>query len=71
MENFPFIEEFYSGGGAVRTEAMLLYGVLKALLDSPEQMRRMGNIAKELYEKNSGAVERAMELIEEMLNVEF
>jgi 3-deoxy-D-manno-octulosonic-acid transferase len=67
MENFPFIEEFYSGGGAVRTDAVLLYGVLKDLLDSPEQMRRMGSIARELYEKNSGAVERAMELIEDYL----
>jgi 3-deoxy-D-manno-octulosonic-acid transferase len=67
MENFPFIEEFYSGGGAVRTEAVLLYGVLKDLLDSPGQMQRMGSIAKELYEKNSGAVQRAMELIEDYL----
>ena len=67
MENFPFIGEFYSNGGAFRTEASLLYGVLKDLLDSPDQMRRMGSIAKKLYEKNSGAVERAMELIEEIL----
>ncbi len=67
MENFPFIEEFYSRRGAVRAEGPRLYNVLKDLLDSPEQMRRMGRTAKKLYEKNSGAVERAMELIEDYL----
>ena len=67
MENFPFIEEFYSRRGAVKAEGPRLYKVLKDLLDSPEQMRRMGSIAKKLYEKNSGATDRAMELIEEIL----
>ncbi|HKN18295.1 MAG TPA: 3-deoxy-D-manno-octulosonic acid transferase [Dissulfurispiraceae bacterium] len=67
MENFPFIGEFYSHGGAVKAEGPRLYNVLKDLLDSPERMRRMGSTAKKLYEKNAGAVERAMELIEEYL----
>lgn len=70
MENFPFIEEFYSRKGAVMAEAPLLYGVLKRLLDSPEEMQRMGGIAKDLYEKNSGATDRAMEIIDSMLNAE-
>src|SRR5208283_3726992 len=64
MENFPFMGEFYSRRGAVMAEGPGLYNVLKDLLDSPEQMRNIGNIAKELYEKNAGATERAMELIE-------
>jgi len=59
--------EFYSHRGAARAEGPRLYNVLKDLLDSPEQMRSMGNIAKELYEKNAGATERAMELIEKYL----
>ncbi|MBF0505354.1 MAG: 3-deoxy-D-manno-octulosonic acid transferase [Nitrospirae bacterium] len=67
MENFPFMEEFYSSKGAVMAEARLLYGVLKGLLDSPEEMHRMGGIAKDLYEKNSGATDRAMEIIEKIL----
>ncbi|MGO9013462.1 MAG: 3-deoxy-D-manno-octulosonic acid transferase [Dissulfurispiraceae bacterium] len=67
MENFPFMEEFYSCRGAVRAEGPRLYNVLKELLDSPEQMRSMGSIAKKLYEKNSGATERAMELIEKYI----
>ena len=71
MENFPFMGEFYSSRGAVRAEGPRLYNVLKDLLDSPEQMLSMGSIAKKLYEKNAGATERAVELLEEMLNVEF
>ncbi len=67
MENFPFIGEFYSRKGAVMAEAPLLYGVLKGLLDSPEEMRRMGGVAKGLYEKNSGATDRAMEIIDKIL----
>lgn len=67
MENFPFMGEFCSRGGAVRAEGQGLYNVLKELLASPEQMRSMGKIAKELYEKNAGATERAMELIEKYL----
>jgi len=67
MENFPFMDEFYSCRGAVRAEGPRLYNVLKELLDSPEQMRSMGSIAKKLYEKNAGATDRAMELIEDYL----
>ena len=67
MENFSFMGEFYSRRGAVMAEGPGLYNVLKDLLDSPEQMRNIGNIAKELYEKNAGATERAMELIEEII----
>ncbi len=67
MENFSFIGEFYSRGGAVMAEGPTLYNVLKDLLDAPEQMRNIGNIAKELYDKNAGATERAMELIEEII----
>ncbi|MGD0282174.1 MAG: 3-deoxy-D-manno-octulosonic acid transferase [Dissulfurispiraceae bacterium] len=71
MENFSFMDEFYLSGGAVRAEGRRLYEVLKELLASPEQMRVMGNMAKELYEKNAGAAERAMELIERYLNVDM
>ncbi len=67
MENFPFMDEFYSHRGAVMAEGPRLYDVLKDLLDSPEQMRSMGSIAKKLYEKNAGATERAMELIEKYI----
>jgi 3-deoxy-D-manno-octulosonic-acid transferase len=64
MDNFPFIEDFYRAGGAVRVKPDNLYQSVKELLGSQEKMVSMGKIAKELYEKNFGATERAMEIIE-------
>jgi 3-deoxy-D-manno-octulosonic-acid transferase len=67
MENFPFIEEFYRCGGALMTNADSLYDSLRAILISPEKISSMGKAAKELYEKNAGATDRAMEEIERYL----
>ncbi len=64
MENFPFIEEFYKKGGAIRADDENLYQIVKELLNSQEKILSMGKIAKELYEKNAGATDRAMEIIE-------
>lgn len=64
MENFPFIEEFYRGGGALKTDAANLTSTLAGLLSSPEKQEAMGKSAQKLYEKNSGAVERAIRIIE-------
>lgn len=64
MENFPFIEEFYKKGGAIRADNENLYQTVKELLNSQEKILSMGKIAKELYEKNAGATDRAIETIE-------
>ncbi|MEW6738523.1 MAG: 3-deoxy-D-manno-octulosonic acid transferase [Nitrospirota bacterium] len=63
MENFPFIDDFYRGGGALKVDSDNLYESLKSLLTSPEKISFMGKIAKGFYEKNSGATDRAMEII--------
>jgi hypothetical protein len=63
MENFPFIEEFYQNGAAVKTGNNNLYGTVKNLLASPELMRSMGKAAKELYEKRAGATKKALQII--------
>ncbi|WP_333652854.1 3-deoxy-D-manno-octulosonic acid transferase [Dissulfurispira sp.] len=63
MENFPFIDDFYRGGGALKVNAENLYQTVKELLNSQEKILSMGKIAKELYEKNAGATDRAMEII--------
>jgi 3-deoxy-D-manno-octulosonic-acid transferase len=63
MENFSFINEFYKGGGALKVDADNLYESLRNLLASPEKMSSMGSIANKLYNKNSGATDRAMEII--------
>jgi 3-deoxy-D-manno-octulosonic-acid transferase len=67
MENFPFIEEFYAEGAALKTDGEGLYGALKGLLESEEKRLGMGGIARRLYEKNSGAVERTINLISGLL----
>lgn len=67
MENFPFIEEFYKSGGAMKTSADSLSQSLKGILSNKEKAAEMGKIAKDLYDKNSGAVERAVEIIESYL----
>jgi len=67
MENFPFIDEFYRNGAAVKTENINLYGTVKDMLSSPKLMRSLGNAAKELYEKKAGATEKALRIIEKYL----
>jgi 3-deoxy-D-manno-octulosonic-acid transferase len=63
MENFPFIENFYSRGAALKVNEEGLYSALKELLLSPEKAKEMGLKAQQLYRENTGAVDRAMEVI--------
>jgi 3-deoxy-D-manno-octulosonic-acid transferase len=63
MENFPFIEEFYRSGGAIRVDSVNLYQALRELLGLPEKILSIGKAANKLYDKNSGATNRAMEII--------
>ncbi|MBI3591995.1 MAG: 3-deoxy-D-manno-octulosonic acid transferase, partial [Nitrospirae bacterium] len=67
MENFPFIDDFYKSKGALEADSSNLYQILRDLLDSPDRMSDMGKVAKGLYEKNAGATERAVEIIEKYL----
>lgn len=67
MENFPFIEDFYRRGGALRVEAAALGRTIEGLLADPEQRERLGASARRLYEENAGATERAMALLEQYL----
>ncbi len=67
MENFPFIQEFYIGSGAMKTDAKGLYEVLRELLRSPEKRKIMGERARALYDEKAGAVERAAQILERYL----
>jgi len=71
MENFPFIEEFYSENAALKTDRYGLYSCLKELLQSPDRISAMGEKARKLYEKNSGATDRALDDIKEFLNCDY
>jgi 3-deoxy-D-manno-octulosonic-acid transferase len=63
MENFPVIKDFYKEGAAIEVGEEGLYSKLRELLLRPEKAKEIGSKAKELYRKNTGAVERAMEII--------
>jgi 3-deoxy-D-manno-octulosonic-acid transferase len=67
MENFPFVQEFFSEGAALQTKEEELYAKIKDLLLSPEKAKAIGSRAGELFRKNAGAVERAMEIIEKYI----
>jgi 3-deoxy-D-manno-octulosonic-acid transferase len=67
MENFPFIRDFYREGAAFEVEEAGLPKKIRELLVSPEKARAAGRAARDLYAKNSGAVDRAMAVINEFL----
>ena len=67
MENFPFIQDFYGQGAAIEVNGKSLYPTLRELLFSSEKAKKMGEKAKELYTKNTGAVDRAMEVVSQYI----
>lgn len=67
MENFPFIRDFYREGAAFEVEQTGLAKKIKELLMSPEDAEAAGKKGKELYQRNSGAVERAMKIVREFM----
>lgn len=68
MENFPFIQDFYIGSGAIKTDAEGLHEVIKELLRSPAKRKAMGERAKALYDEKAGAVDRAVEVLKGYLD---
>ena len=67
MENFPFIKDFYREGAAFEVEAAALPQKIKELLLAPDKAKAAGQKARELFLRNSGAVDRAMEIIRKYL----
>jgi len=67
MENFPFIREFYREGAAFEVEPSRLAKKIREILVSPEKAEFAGKKGKELYQRNSGAVQRAMEIVKEFV----
>jgi len=67
MENFPFIDEFYAHDAAVQTSGGSLYETLRGLISSREKRESMGRAAGELLKKNRGALDRALDVVEEYL----
>ena len=68
MENFPFIEEFYRENAALFTTPENLFDCLFKLLETPDEITSMGRRAREIYDKNSGAIERTFGVVKNYLN---
>ncbi len=68
MENFPIIQDFYKEGAAIEVQKETLYFKLKELLLNPEKSKDIGSKAKELYQKNSGSVGRALGVIQRYIS---
>jgi 3-deoxy-D-manno-octulosonic-acid transferase len=67
MENFPFMEEFYGEGAAFQVEPTGLAKKVRELLIDPGKAEAAGKKARELYLKNAGAVDRAMGIINKIM----
>jgi 3-deoxy-D-manno-octulosonic-acid transferase len=67
MWNFPFIEEFYREGAAAKADESSLEESVRELLLSPEKAVEIGRRAKDLIDRNRGAVERAVYRVLELL----
>lgn len=63
MENFPFMHEFYQQTAAFEVTAEGLAGKLHELLTTPALVRESGEMARRIYEKKAGAVEKALAAI--------
>jgi len=67
MENFPFIRDFYDAGAAFQVTSTGLAKKIKELLLQPEKAKAAGEKARVLYLKNSGAVDRAVKIVEKFV----
>jgi 3-deoxy-D-manno-octulosonic-acid transferase len=68
MENFPFIQDFYIGSGAIKTDAEGLCEVVRELFRSPAKRKAMGGRAKALYGEKAGAVDKALDALKSYLD---
>lgn len=67
MENFPIIGDFYKEGAAIEVSEEGLYSKLKEMLSSPEKTKEVGLKAQQLYWKNTGALDRALEIVSQYI----
>ena len=67
MENFPVIGDFYKEGAAVEVSEDRLYSKLKEMLLSPEKAKEVGLKAQQLYRRNTGAVDRSLEIVSQYI----
>jgi 3-deoxy-D-manno-octulosonic-acid transferase len=67
MDNFPLVEEFLREGAALMVEEGQIEEVISELINSPKKRADLGQRAKEIYERNRGALERTISVIKQYL----
>lgn len=68
MNNFPLAEEFFKEGAAIQVEPQDIVKHIIELCDAPEMRLEIGKRARLIYERNRGALERTIKVIEEIMN---
>ncbi len=68
MHNFPLAEEFFKEGAAIQAEPQDILKHIIELCDAPEMRLETGKRARLIYERNRGALERTIKIIEELMN---
>lgn len=67
MYNFPFIEEFIKEKACIMTDKEGLADLLSELLKNSETMHGMGQKAYEIFLKKSGATEKTLKLLKNII----
>ncbi len=64
MDNFPFAEEFLDDSAALMVKNSTdIAAAVKGLLEDSEKAKQLGQKAKAILERNTGAVNRALEIV--------
>lgn len=67
MNNFPLITNFTAHKAVRIANAGNIYDIVSALLDSPAERKTLGEKAYRLFTGNSGAVDKALDLLKPIL----
>ncbi len=70
MDNFPMAGEFTAAHAAVTINAAGLYDTLSELFSNESKRHEMGHNARELYGKNSGAIDNAIRELKKITGVQ-
>ncbi|MFN3740303.1 MAG: 3-deoxy-D-manno-octulosonic acid transferase [Thermodesulfovibrionales bacterium] len=71
MDNFPLAEEFFKEGAAIQAGPEDIVKYIIELCDAPEKRLEIGKRARLIYERNRGALERTVKVIEEIMTPEI
>ncbi|QWR76278.1 3-deoxy-D-manno-octulosonic acid transferase [Candidatus Magnetomonas plexicatena] len=67
MDNFPMAEDFFETGAAIQADSSDLCETLRELLKNPARSAEMGRKAGELFRKNAGSIDLAVNEIKTIL----